>query len=1088
MKQKLLYLLLFLVLFSAKFADAQNRQITGRVTSQEDGVSLPGVSVSIQGTNRGTNTDAEGKYKLQVEASNTLVFSYVGYLTKSMAVGNRSTLDLRIEPNTANLAEVVVTALGISRDKKSLGYASQEVKGDQVSSAKESNFINSLSGKISGVEIRRNNNLGASSNVVIRGFKSLTGNNQALFVVDGVPIDNANISSNKNSNGLAVANGRGGYDYGNAASDINPDDIETINVLKGAAASALYGSRASNGVIMITTKKGKKNKTLGLNVSLGYTVGSIDKSTFPKYQKNYGGGYGLYYEDPTGHFLYRDINGDGKDDLVMPTSEDASWGAKFDPALQVYDWTAFDPTSPNFGKSRPWVAAAHDFSDFFKQSKTFNGNISVDGGNEAGSYRVSYTRFDQEGIMPNSNITKNSFSFGGSYELSKHLSSSASINYTRQDAKGRYSNGYSDNIMSSFRQWNQVNVDIIELKEAYERTKQNTTWNWTDPTALKPIYWDNPYWQRYNNFETDWRNRIFGNITLNYKFTNALDLMGRVAMDTYGEQQEERYATGTINNGGVAAYKRYDGTFLETNYDLMVNFHKDITQKLNIKAMVGGNIRDNSMSTIRQSTVGGLSAPGLYSLSNSASSISAPTEYLFKIYQEGLFGNVSFGFDDMLFLDASLRRDISSTLPAANNTYYYPSVSMSYIFSNMFKDKLPFLSFGKLRANYAEVGNSAPAQSLINTYLTPVNENADIRGSFQGQPVFTTSTTLNNPNLRSERTKSKELGLEMKFLKNRIGFDAAIYNTQSIDQIMAVAVSKATGYDQKFVNAGTIENKGVELSAFVVPLQTKAFTWRVGTNFTRNRNKVIELFDGVDNIQLASWQGGVTLNASVGQPYGVLKGQDKVYKDGKPVVLPSGYYDRTDATSIIGNINPKWKMGLTNNFSYKDLSLSFLIDVQKGGQVFSLDQYYGLATGLYPETDILNDKGKPVRSPIADGGGYIVPGVLADGQANTKRVSGENFGIFGYRRNPASLFIYDASYAKLREIVITYKLPTSLFGGKNPIQAATLSAVGRNLWIISKNLPYADPEDGISAGNSQGFQSGVNPAMKEVGLTLKLNF
>jgi TonB-dependent SusC/RagA subfamily outer membrane receptor len=294
-----------------------------------------------------------------------------------------------------------------------LGYATQEVKGDQVSTAKESNFINSLSGKVSGVEIKRNNNMGASTNIVVRGFKSLTGNNQALFVVDGVPIDNSNTTSS------STAQGGGGYDYGNAASDINPDDIESINVLKGAAATALYGSRAANGVVMVTTKKGKKNQGLGVNVSMGYSVGSIDKSTFPKYQSSYGGGYGNYYEDPSHKFLYRDINGDGVDDLVVPMSEDASWGAKFDPNKQVYDWRSFDPSSPQYGKTSAWQAAANSPAKFFNDAKTFNGTISLDGGSENGSYRVSYTRFDQTGILPNSSIQKNNFSFAGSHDFSK---------------------------------------------------------------------------------------------------------------------------------------------------------------------------------------------------------------------------------------------------------------------------------------------------------------------------------------------------------------------------------------------------------------------------------------------------------------------------------------------------------------------------------------------------------------------------------------------------------------------------------------------------------------------------------------------
>jgi TonB-linked SusC/RagA family outer membrane protein len=1080
--RKILLFISLLLMVTGINAFAQDRQISGIVTSSEDGSPLPGVNIAVRGTSRGTTTGADGSYKISVGSQSVLVFSFVGFQTQTVNVVDRTTINLVLKTEIGNLAEVVVTALGISRDKKSLGYASQEVKGDQVNTAKESNFINSLSGKVSGVEIKRNNNLGSSSNIVIRGFKSLTGNNQALFVVDGVPIDNSNTTSS------GVAQGAGGYDYGNAASDINPDDIESINVLKGAASTALYGSRAANGVVIITTKKGRKNQGIGVTASVGYSVGSIDKSTFPEYQNQYGGGYGLYYEDPTGRFLLRDINGDGKDDLVVPTSEDASWGAKFDPNLQVYDWRSFDPSSPLFGKPSPWVAAQNTPSKFFNNSTTFNGSVGLEGGNDNGTYRVSYTRFDQTGIMPNSSIQKNSFAFSGTNNFTKKLTATTSINFTRQDAKGRYSNGYSDNIMSSFRQWYQTNVDILDLKDAFDRTGKNITWNWSDPSDLKPIYWNNPYWQRANDYETDWRSRVFGNIALTYKFNDAFDIVGRVSMDTYTELQEERVAVGSISNNGTAKYDRYDRNFREMNYDFFANYNKNFSEDFSLKALIGANIRHNQISSIFAATQGGLVVPGLYSLSNTASPISAPTESYSQIYQEGIYASASFGYKSELFLDITARRDVSSTLPIANNTYYYPSISASYIFSNKLSESLPALSFGKLRLNYAEVGNTAPALSLLNTYVKPANVNGDTRDAFSGQTLFSTSATLNNPNLKPERTKSTEAGLEIKFAKNRIGFDASVYRTLSIDQILPVSISKSTGYDRKYVNAGTIENKGIELSVFAIPVQFKDLSWRIGVNYTVNRNKVIELYDGVSNLQLGSFQGGVTLNATVGEPYGVLKGTDFVYNNGQKVVAATGYYEQSDATSVIGNVTPLWKMGITNTVNYKGLTLSFLIDIQKGGSLFSLDRYYGLATGLYVDTTPLNDKGMPVRSSNADGGGYVYPGVLADGTANTKRVSGENYGLFGYRRNPSSLFIYDASYVKLREVTITYKLPVSLFGGSQFIKGATFSVVGRNLWIISKNLPYADPEDGITSGNITGFQSGVYPSVREIGGSLKFSF
>ena len=898
MKKMLLFISL-LLMASGINAFAQDRQISGKVTSTEDGSPLPGVNIAVRGTNRGTTTGADGSYRINVDGQSTLVFSFVGFQAQTISVVDRTTINVVLATEIGSLEEVVVTALGITREKKSLGYASQEVKGDQVNTAKESNFINSLSGKVSGVEIKRNNNLGSSSNIVIRGFKSLTGNNQALFVVDGVPIDNSNTTSSGTAQG-------GGYDYGNAASDINPDDIESINILKGAASTALYGSRAANGVVIITTKKGRKSQGIGVTASVGYSVGSIDKSTFPEYQNQYGGGYGLYYEDPTSRFLFRDINGDGKEDLVVPTGEDASWGAKFDPNLQVFDWRSFDQSSPQFGKSSPWVAAQNTPAKFFNNSTTFNGSVGLEGGGENGTYRVSYTRFDQTGILPNSSIQKNSFSFSGTQDFSKKLTATTSINFVRQDAKGRYSNGYSDNIMSSFRQWYQTNVDMLDLKSAFDRTGKNITWNWADPSDLKPIYWDNPYWQRANNFQTDWRNRIFGNVALNYKITDNIDILGRVTLDTYTELQEERVAVGSINNNGTAKYDRFDRNFREMNYDLFLNYNKEFSETFSLKGLIGGNIRHAQTGSIFAGTQGGIVVPGLYSLSNTVSPISAPSENYSQIYQEGIFASASLGYKNELFLDITARRDVSSTLPVANNTYFYPSISGSYIFSNKLSESWAALSFGKLRLNYAEVGNTAPALSLLNTYVKPTNVNGDTRDAFGGQTLFSTSATLNNPDLKPERTKSIEAGLEMKFVKNRLGFDVSVYRTLSIDQILPVAISKTTGYDRKFVNAGTIENKGIELSLFAIPVQFKDLSWRVGVNYTMNRNKVLALFDGVDNLQIASFQGGVTLNAAIGQPYGVLRGADFVYNNGQKVVLPSGYYAQSDATSVIGNVTPDW--------------------------------------------------------------------------------------------------------------------------------------------------------------------------------------
>jgi TonB-dependent SusC/RagA subfamily outer membrane receptor len=422
--------------------------------------------------------------------------------------------------------------------------------------------------------------------------------------VDGVPYNNAN------TNTANQRTGRGGFDYGNAAADINPDDIESITVLKGAAASALYGSIGANGVIMITTKKGSRG--LGITVNSGITIGKIDKKTFAKYQKEYGAGYGEFYEDPTGRFLYRDINGDGTPDLVTTLSEDASYGHAFDPSLMVYQWDAFDPASPNFGKARPWLAAENDPTSFFQTAISSNQSVYIDGASDRGTFKLGYTRTDDRGILPNSTLTKNLVNLGATYNVTSKLTAGGNLNFSNIEGKGRYGTGYDDkNLMTNFRQWWQTNVDIEEQKEAYFRNRKNVTWNWADPTDLVPIYWDNPYFTRHENFESDARNRYFGMVNVNFKPLSWLNVLGRISLDSYDELQEERQALGSVT---TSSYTRFNRSYRETNYDLLLNMDKDLSTDVNFKALLGANIRRQRTESIRAATNGGLIVEILYQI------------------------------------------------------------------------------------------------------------------------------------------------------------------------------------------------------------------------------------------------------------------------------------------------------------------------------------------------------------------------------------------------------------------------------------------------------------------------------------------
>lgn len=1080
MKNTLTSFLVVILSLLAPVAMAQQRTVSGTVVD-ETGQPLPGVNIVITGTQTGTSTDFDGKYTLEVNKGQKLKFSYLGYAAITKAVGVASTIDVALEPAKNKLDEVVVTALGISREKKSLGYATQEIKPDQVAAVKTDNFVNSLSGQAAGVQIRRTTNMGGSTNIVIRGNASLAGDNQALFVIDGVPISNLNTNSKEQRKGGAS------YDYGNAASDINPDDIASINILKGAAATALYGSRAANGAVIITTKSGANAKGIGLTINTGITVGLIDRSTFPEYQTQYGAGYGQRWLNEK-----EDFDGDGLADKVASFVDDASYGMPFNPNLDVVQWYSLYKGLSTYKQKGPWVAAKHGPIDFFETPVTLNNTVSLNKGGKRGNYRFSYTNFRQKGLLPNSELRRDNASLKASYKLTDKWTANAFANYIKTDGLGRNKTGYGDGIVQGFRQWWETNVDLEQLKQTYFETGKNTTWNPHSTTDLRAFYWNNPYWDRYKSYESDQRSRLVAYASLNYQLNDWLQLFGRLSVDNYSQLEEERLATGSfrkrfgIGKGpdhsesrdyAPSGYSRKNINFSEFNYDAMLNADRDITDKLHLRGILGANIQRTALNSIWAATNGGLTLPGLYSLKNSVFAI--PTiESDQKTGIDGIYASTSLGYDGYLFLDATLRRDVASTLPKANNTYYYPSVSTSFVFSKFIhKD---WLSFGKLRLNYAEVGKAAGFDMLQDSYR--------IDFPFRGTSI-SRKEVKNNPELRPERTKSYEFGLETAFLKRKLSLDLSLYDNRSIDQIFRKRVSFATGYKYKVVNGGEIQNRGIEVSLNGTPVQTDRLSWKVAVNWSKNQSKVLSLNTVKGNFPLATFQGGISLNAEVGKPYGLIKGSDYIYKDGKRVVdQKTGEYKKTaDKNHIIGDINPDWVGGITNTLTYKNLSLSFLIDMQKGGDIFSLDMYYGLATGLYKETAFTNDLGKPVRNPISKDGGMINPGVTPDGEPNKKRVDASGYSAFGYKAYPDKAFVYDAGFIKLRQVALSYRLPKKWLKD-GFIRNAVFSLVGSNLWIIHKNLPYADPESGLGSGNVQGISMGSLPSTRDIAFNVKLQF
>lgn len=1082
MSTKLRGLFVFCGLLLGGILFAQEKTVTGTVTDA-NGFALPDVSVKSS-SGEEVFTDVDGNYSIQANQGEVLTIESLGLEIVTVTVGASDTYNATLRDSGAiELEGAVVTALGITREKKSLGYASQEVSGETLSAIPVANFADALAGEVAGMDINASGMRGGSSSMIVRGFSSLVGNNQPLLVVDGVPINNGTF------NGGLQQSGRGGYDYANAAADINPNDIESINVLKGAAATALYGSRGQSGVIMITTKKGnKRKKGIGVEINSSIIVGSVDKETLPKYQKKYGAGYennGTSTINP--YFDGADVDGDGIEDLLVMFGNDASYGAEFDPNLMVYQWNAFWEGLPTYGQKTPWVGAKNDPNTIWKNTMTYSNSVSFSGNNENGSFRVGLTNFIDDGGVVNFYSKRNNVDLSGIYNLTDKLTVGGKFMYTNSSTKGRVGTGYdSENPMQQFRQWWQVNVDMKDLEQAYFLTnRRNATWNINSYTNLAPLYSDNFYFTRYENYQNDKRDRYIGNVHLNYELTSWLSVLGRFGFDNYKEMREERLAYGTAGNA-QGEYNLENIDVSENNYDLILSIDKDLTEDINLNANVGWNLRVETLERSDITTNGGLKIPGLYTLANSYNDLTAEDiiQERYRKMVDGEYARLSLGFWNTLFVEGTIRTDRSSAFwSEVKNRYWYPSGSLSFVFSELINTS--FINFGKARFNYAQVGNDTTPYGLWNTYTM---------NAFGA----TNPALFNNPQLGPETMEEFEAGLEMAFWKNRVSFDVSLYDRTTYDLITPLDVSAFSGTAAQWLNAGDVNNRGIEVRLTLEPIRSEDFSWTMNVNFAKNESEVLDLNGAeflsivrADNGGSLGLQGGITIGAKVGEAYGVIRGTDYIYDaNGNKVVDENGYYLMTDASSVIGNMNPDWTGGVKNTFRYKNLSMSFLIDVSKGGDVFSLDTWYGYSTGLYDNfTSGLNDLGNPVRNTLEDGGGVILPGVKEDGTPNDIRVyaGSGNDNPWGYLTGPNKGHIYDASFVKLRNLTLSYDLPESLTRNTF-IEKLTISAIGRNLWIIHKNMPYSDPEAGMSAGNIRGYQSGAHPTYREIGASVKLTF
>ncbi len=1034
-------LLGMVLLLGVNSAIAQDRTVSGKVTSKADGQPIPGVNVVIKGTTNGTTTDMDGNFKISVGENAILVFSYIGYTDQEITVGNQSVINIALEEDVTKLSEVVVTALGVSREKKSLGYTVSTVGAEDISTVKDQNFVNSLNGRVAGVQITQSTSGPAGGvRVIIRGNSSLTGNNQPLYVVDGVPVDNSGFGS-------AADDGTAEYaraDYGTGISDINPDDIESVSVLKGPNAAALYGSRAANGVIMITTKKGTKRK--GLGVSFSSTTTFSNPLLLPEYQNEYGQGtLGAVDTDPT--------NFSG-----------TSWGAKLDGSQQIY-WDNPD------GTTKPYLAQPNNVKEFFRTGTNFINTLAVQGGNDKATVRFSYTNNLSNSILENSDVQKHNFNLRSTVNLTDKFSLDVKGTYFTQKAKNRALQG-TEGIMSLV-----YTVPRNLIMDDY-RVYKNDDGSFNSYGGNR----GNPFWVLYNDINQDTRNRFTGFAKLNYQLTDYLSVFARIGSDQVTQTIETveqpghwYYPTGRFNysNNKVG----------ETNMDFLLMFDNNLGEMMHLTLNAGANHRYSTYTA--QSVRGENFKIPTRPTTSSASTTSPNYVPLVESIVNSVYASATLSYNDLLYLDVSARNDWSSTLPAANRSYFYPSASLSFMLGELVDANQNFFDYLKLRGGWAQVGNDTKPYSLQNGYnLLP----ADL--SYNGLTILDLPDTYFDPNLKPERSTSIEFGLESKMYQNRLYFDFSVYSIKSNDLIQTINlpvggdITGDVSYPKFHTNVGEISNKGFEFLIGGTPVQTANFGWDVSLNYSKNTNKLVSLIEGVDNYIFTQTNANpqVIVQATVGGGYGEIWGPDFMKTDdGRQIVDGTGRPLATAEKVLLGNYQPDFFFFLTNNFTYKDFSLRVLIDGRFGGELYSGTDARLISTGVAKETLEYRE------------GGIVVDGVVNTGTPenpnyvdNTANITAQQY--YGALTNSASTNIVSQTNVRLREMSLTYNFPSSLLGNSF-IKSASIGVIGRNLFFLYNAAGNFDPESSYSTGNtSQGVLFYNMPTTRTIGFNVNVKF
>ena len=1077
----------FLSVLKSDVIEVASLAITGKVTD-ENNIPLLGVNIAIKNTKKGTTTDARGQFTIDVPSKKSiLIFSFVGYTSQEVILNDQTSVNVKLQTENTALAGFVVTALGIKRDKKSLGYSVQELGGENLATAKEFNVANSLAGKISGVQVSRSSGgVGGASKVIIRGSNSLVGNSLPLYVVDGVPIDNS-LPSHPAFTALPA-----GTDYGDGISNINPDDIESVSVLKGPNASALYGQRGSNGVILITTKSGKLHKGIGIKYGVDYSVG--DALVLPDFQNVYGQGLdgnftNLHGDD--GKFytwsaaLAAGIKGTPRMSAGRDRFTRGSWGAQM----------SGQPYEDQWGNKLSLTPQPNTYQQFFNQENHVVNNLSMEGGNETVNYRVSFANTKVNGYVPTNTLNRNNITLRTMAKITSKLDLDISANYIKQNVENRPTLGdASDNPTYLF---------ISQARSMPMSIMAQSSWTATDVAnqlgygavpfiGLEKGYATNsstanPYWTRDRTHNNDERNRLIGIVKLSYQFNSWIRLTGKTGLDTYTDsrfryRQKNTYSSQNKNGDISEEVDRVK----ENNSDILLSLTPKVFHDFSVSMNVGANHQQFYNRTIGNSGLEFI-APSLFAINNTLINT-----YVFRLSESitnSVYGSAVIGYKDYFFLDVAARNDWSSTLSKSNNSFFYPSFSGSVIASELLHLRSNVLSYLKFRGSWAQAGRSGnPYQLTGNYYLDQY--------TLGGQPLGYFTGSIPDPNLKNELTTSNEIGIEARFLKNRVGFSFVMYNASTKNQILDVPLPASSTFGSRRINAGEIRNKGIELSIIGTPIKSeKGFSWDVSLNLSRNTNKVVSLADGVTSYLLGQ-DRSVQIIATPGKSFGTLLGTSfKWLRDpnGNRLIDPTtGLPLKTAAktTYEMGSALPDWVGGLNNTFHYKGISLSTLVETSQGGKIFSESLREELVFGN-------TNKTVPGRD-----GTYIAQGVVASkntdgtwtgtGVSNAKQVRAQDYWnvVAPDKDNAVSEeLLNDASYVMLREVTLSYQLPTSVMK-KLPFRNARLGIYGRNLFYFQRYTDgYAPDASAVGINNSSlGIESTSLPLMRYIGVNLNIEF